>query len=119
MTENEKQKSGILRVFFIEFAVKPSEFDRGFLGRSELILPSKSPLTPSFVADAIAPAANNRYSVPYESSYPSQISALFSVFFAKKCLFLTFFRFPVLLILSDRGANRGVNVGRKGFPYRI
>ena len=29
------------------------------------------PLTPSFVADAIAPAANNRYSVPYESSYPS------------------------------------------------
>ena len=49
MTENEKQKSGILRVFFIEFAVKPSEFDRGFLGRSELILPSKSPLTPSFV----------------------------------------------------------------------
>ena len=30
------------------------------------------PLTPSFVADAIAPAANNRYSVPCESSYPSQ-----------------------------------------------
>ena len=30
------------------------------------------PLTPSFVGDAIAPAANNRYSVPYESSYPSQ-----------------------------------------------
>ena len=29
------------------------------------------PLTPSFVADAIAPVANNRYSVPYESSYPS------------------------------------------------
>ena len=29
-------------------------------------------LTPSFVGDAIAPAANNRYSVPYESSYPSQ-----------------------------------------------
>ena len=29
------------------------------------------PLTPSFVADAIAPSANNRYSVPYESSYPS------------------------------------------------
>ena len=28
------------------------------------------PLTPSFVGDAIAPAANNRYSVPYESSYP-------------------------------------------------
>ena len=53
MTENEKQKSGILRVFFIEFAVKPSEFDRGFLGRSELILPSKTPLTPSFVADGL------------------------------------------------------------------
>lgn len=32
----------------------------------------KRPLTPSFVGDAIAPAANNRYSVPYESSYPSQ-----------------------------------------------
>ena len=31
------------------------------------------PLTPSFVADAIAPSANNRYSVPYESSYPSQL----------------------------------------------
>ena len=28
-------------------------------------------MTPSFVADAIAPAANNRYSVPCESSYPS------------------------------------------------
>ena len=28
-------------------------------------------LTPSFDADVIAPAANNRYSVPYESSYPS------------------------------------------------
>ena len=33
---------------------------------------SERPLTPSFVGDAIAPAANNRYSVPYESSYPSQ-----------------------------------------------
>ena len=63
MTENEKQKSGILRVFFIEFAVKPSEFDRGFLGRSELILPSKSPLTPSFVGDVSALLANNRYSM--------------------------------------------------------
>ena len=49
----------------------------------------------------------------------SQISALFSEKNAKKCLFLTFFQFPVLLILSNRGANRGVNVGRKGFPYRI
>ena len=28
---------------------------------------SDLPLTPSFVADAIAPSANNRYSVPYES----------------------------------------------------
>ena len=34
---------------------------------------SERPLTPSFVGDAIAPAANNRYSVPYESSYPSQL----------------------------------------------
>ena len=57
VTENEKQKSGILKVFFIEFAVKPSEFDRGFLGRSELILPSKSPLTPSFVGSNPATAA--------------------------------------------------------------
>ena len=55
----------------------------------------------------------------FESSYPSQILALFSEKNAKKCLFLTFFRFPVLLILSDRGANRGVNVGRKDVLYRI
>ena len=55
------------------------------------------PLTPSFVADAIAPAANNRYSVPYESSYPSHrrymlcciedIYAKYSVlFFVRKLL---------------------------------
>ena len=36
-------------------------------------------LTPSFVADAIAPAANNRYSVPYESSYPSQFESCYQI----------------------------------------
>ena len=64
MTENEKQKSGFLKVFFIEFAVKPSEFDRGFLGRSELILPLKSPLTPSFVgSNPATPATDTIYCI--------------------------------------------------------
>ena len=46
------------------------------------------PLTPSFVGDAIAPAANNRYSVPYESSYPSQLCTVLRISNAKSCIFL-------------------------------
>ena len=34
----------------------------------------KYPLTPSFVADAIASVANNRYSVPYESGCPGYVA---------------------------------------------
>ena len=53
-----------------------SGLKRRFLGKKRAFMAVFQnldlPLTPSFVADAIAPAANNRYSVPYESSYLGQ-----------------------------------------------
>ena len=72
----------------------------------------KRPLTPSFVGDAIAPAANNRYSVPYESSYPSQLCTILRISNAKSCIFLLLYICVSSQILPEK-ADWGVNSGRK------
>ena len=58
--------------FYLFSCQKQQFFDNFQAQKLSDFLSQILPLTPSFVADAIAPAANNRYSVPYESSYPSQ-----------------------------------------------
>ena len=73
-------------------------------------------LTPSFVGDAIAPAANNRYSVPYESSYPSQLCTILRISNAKSCIFFVVIHlwfFPNASRKGRLGRDWGVKLGRK------